>query len=127
MAILATGMVAFAQERKSRPAEKERIEQRMTKLTADLNLNEKQQVELKQLLEEQVAKRETKMAEMEKRREAGTKPSSAEKEEMKKEREAAQKNFQTKLRSILTNEQMKKWNALNEERKETLKSKQKEQ
>ena len=64
---------------------------------------------------------------MEKRREAGTKPSSAEKEEMKKEREAAQKNFQTKLRSILTNEQMKKWNALNEERKETLKSKQKEQ
>lgn len=124
MAILATGMVAFAQEAKghSDDAERiERIERRMTKLTTELDLNEKQQVELKNLLEEQLAKRDAKMAEIKKRKD-NTPPTDAERAAMKKEREVAQKDFQVKLEKILTKEQLKKWEASTKKREDALKT-----
>ncbi len=121
MAILATGMVAFAQENRRHQVESERIEQRMTRLTSDLELNEQQQADLKKLLEEQSEKREAKMAEMEKKRKTGVRPTDEEREAMQKERETAQKEFQTKLKSILTEEQFKKWEASSNERQEAMK------
>lgn len=121
MAILATGMVAFAQEAKGHSDDAERIERRMTKLTTELDLNEKQQVELKNLLEEQLAKRDAKMAEIKKRKD-NTPPTDAERAAMKKEREVAQKDFQVKLEKILTKEQLKKWEASTKKREDALKT-----
>lgn len=120
MAILATGMAAFAQEKQGHPGDTERIERRMTKLTTELNLNEKQQVELKSLLEEQLDKRDAKMTEI-KKRDNNTPPTDAERAAMKKEREVAQKDFQTKLEKILTKEQLEKWETSTKEREDALK------
>lgn len=120
MAILATGMAAFAQEKQGHPGDAERIERRMTKLTTELNLNEKQQVELKSLLEEQLDKRDAKMTEI-KKRDNNTPPTDAERAAMKKEREVAQKDFQTKLEKILTKEQLEKWETSTKEREDALK------
>lgn len=120
MAILATGMAAFAQEKQGHLGDAERIERRMTKLTTELNLNEKQQVELKSLLEEQLDKRDAKMTEI-KKRDNNTPPTDAERAAMKKEREVAQKDFQTKLEKILTKEQLEKWETSTKEREDALK------
>ncbi|AWM14272.1 hypothetical protein DI487_10675 [Flavobacterium sediminis] len=123
MAILATGMVAFAQEREGRKGHdreqltpEQRTELRVKKMTLDLDLNEKQQTEIKKLLTEQEAKRKAKMDEMKKLKETEAKPTADQRYEMQKERLDAQIDFKNKMKNILSKEQMQKWEEINAER-----------
>jgi Spy/CpxP family protein refolding chaperone len=113
-ALLVIGLSAFAQESKEKPSRSEmekltpeqRAEKHLKKLTSDLNLNEKQQEEVKKIIAEQSVKRESLKTE---RKERQT--------QMKEERTA----LHEKMKTILTPEQFEKWSANNEKMKAKVK------
>ena len=121
-ALLVVGMTTFAQEKEGRKAGSERltseqkVDLQVTKITKDLDLNEKQAKEVRALVTKQVAKREAKRAEMQ---ELKTKK----REEMKAQREAEQAAVSLEMKKILTPEQYAKWEKNREERKEGIKEK----
>lgn len=130
MAILAIGMVAFAQEEKKdfkreRFTPEQRTELRVKQMTLDLDLSDKQQVEIKKLLTEREATRKNKMEEMKKMKEEGVKPTADERFEMQKNRLDEQIDFKNKMKKILSKEQMDKWEAVRKDRKEKIEPKQK--
>lgn len=120
--LLVVGMTAFAQEKEGRKAGREKltseqkVDLQVTKITKDLDLNEKQAKEVRALVTKQVAKREAKRAEMQ---ELKTKK----REEMKAQREAEQAAVSSEMKKILTPEQYAKWEKNREERKEGIKEK----
>ena len=84
--ILAIALVAttltFAQDRKQgreKLTPEQQTELQVKKMTLDLDLDAKQQKEVKAILLEQAQKRQIKMAEMKAKREKGEKPSADEK------------------------------------------------
>lgn len=121
-ALLVVGMTTFAQEKEGRKAGSERltseqkVDLQVTKITKDLDLNEKQAKEVRALVTKQVAKREAKRAEMQ---ELKTKK----REEIKAQREAEQAAVSSEMKKILTPEQYAKWEKNREERKEGIKEK----
>ncbi|WP_309613644.1 hypothetical protein [Flavobacterium sp.] len=121
-ALLVVGMTTFAQEKEGRKAGSERltseqkVDLQVSKITKDLDLNEKQAKEVRALVTKQVAKREAKRAEMQ---ELKTKK----REEMKAQREAEQAAVSSEMKKILTPEQYAKWEKNREERKEGIKEK----
>lgn len=121
-ALLVVGMTTFAQEKEGRKAGSERltseqkVDLQVTKITKDLDLNEKQAKEVRALVTKQVAKREAKRAEMQ---ELKTKK----REEIKAQREAEQAAVSSEIKKILTPEQYAKWEKNREERKEGIKEK----
>lgn len=120
------GMIGFAQPGEGKRAKgnaEENVETMVKKMTETLGLNEKQQVEVKNLFTEQQKKHEAKRAEMKARKEKGTKPSDEEIAEMKKERIDDQLEVKTKLKAILTEEQYKKWEAVKKEKREGFREK----
>ncbi len=81
MIALVIGMIGFAQPGEGKRAKgnpEENVETMVKKMTETLGLNEKQQVEVKNLFTEQQKKHEAKRAEMKARKEKGTKPSDEE-------------------------------------------------
>ena len=120
--LLVVGMTTFAQEKEGRKAGSERltseqkVDLQVTKITKDLDLNEKQAKEVRALVTKQVAKREAKRAEMQ---ELKTKK----REEIKAQREAEQAAVSSEIKKILTPEQYAKWEKNREERKEGIKEK----
>lgn len=126
MIALVIGMIGFAQPGEGKRAKgnpEENVETMVKKMTETLGLNEKQQVEVKNLFTEQQKKHEAKRAEMKARKEKGTKPSDEEIAEMKKERIDDQLEVKTKLKTILTEEQYKKWEAVKKEKREGFREK----
>lgn len=126
IAFLVVGLTTFAQEGK--PAAKkaeiqkmtpqEKSELRLKRITAILNLNEKQQKEIAPILEEQQQKREQIVAEFKAMKEKGTKPTEEERAARIKQRSDDQKAMREKLQKILTPEQLSKWDAMVERNKE---------
>ncbi len=122
LAVLMVGMTSFAQEKpvgkKMDKAKMERLtpeqrnEQHLKKLTKDLGLNDSQQKQMATLLSEQSAKRESKKAEREKLMQA-----------KRAERNEEMKAFDTKVKTILTPEQSKKWDEMKAEKREKVKEK----
>lgn len=131
MAILVTGIVAFAQNGKrgqgrERFTPEQRTELRVKQMTLDLDLTDKQQVEIKKLLAEREMSRTTKMEEMKKMKEEGAKPTTDERFEMQKKRLDDQIDFKNKMKKILSKEQIEKWEETQKHKKEKMESRHKE-
>ncbi|WP_242607173.1 hypothetical protein [Flavobacterium sp. MEB061] len=96
----------------------ERDQAHLQKLTTDLNLNADQQKQVGQLLSE----RSTKMEMLKKsRKDSDAKPTDAERKAMKKQMEEDHKATDAKMKSILTADQYKKWEAIQKEHKDKMK------
>ena len=121
-ALLVIGITAFAQEKKVEKSEREKLtpEQKVDfqvkKLTTDLNLNEKQAKEVRNLVAKQVEKREEKRTEI---KEIKTQK----REEIKANLQKDQAANNEEMEKILTPEQFAKWEKIREERKERMKEK----
>ena len=96
----------------------ERDAAHLQKLTTDLNLNADQQKKVSELLSD----RSTKMAMLKKsRKDSGVAQTDAEKTAMKKQMKEDHKAYDAKMKSILTADQYKKWEAIQKEHKDKMK------
>lgn len=96
----------------------ERDQAHLQKLTTDLNLNADQQKKVSELLSD----RSTKMAMLKKsRKDSDVAPTDAEKAAMKKQMKEDHKAYYAKMKSILTADQYKKWEAIKKEHKNKMK------
>jgi len=96
----------------------ERDQAHLQKLTTELNLNIDQQKQVGELLSD----RSTKMEMLKKsRKDSDAKPTDAERKAMKKQMEEDHKATDAKMKSILTADQYKKWEAIKKERKDKMK------
>ena len=125
--ILAIALVAttltFAQDRKQgreKLTPEQQTELQVKKMTLDLDLDAKQQKEIKTILLEQAKKREAKMAEMKAKREKGEKPSADEKFAIKNEMLDNQIEHKAQMKKILKPEQFQKWEQNLENRREKM-------
>jgi hypothetical protein len=128
-ALLVVGLTAFAQNRKemgNRP-EKSKMEKfspeqhtqlMVKKLTLDLDLNAKQQEQVKQIIAEQGLKREWMRAERMAKKEDKKRPTADEQFAMKNKMLDEQIAMKNKMKTILSPEQFEKWNSLNNNRQE---------
>lgn len=116
-ALLFVGIVSFAQDMKQKPTRdqkenltpEQRNEKHLQKLTAELNLDKKQQDQVKQLLAERSAKAEKFK---DSRKDSKTKPTAEEKEAFKKQIETERAANDAKMKTILNADQYTKWTAL---------------
>jgi hypothetical protein len=124
-ALLVVGISAFAQDKKemekgSRRDEMEKFtpEQRnqlmLKKMTLDLDLNAKQQEQMKQIIAEQSTKREAMRAE----RKANQEKNSDEHFDRRSKMMDEQIAMKNKMKSILSPEQFEKWDAMKEKQQE---------
>lgn len=102
-ALLVVGVSSFAQDNTDRPQRsnmtpEQRTEQRIARMTKDLNLDAKQQEQIKQLYVDEAKNREARMAEMKDKKGQG-------REMMTEQRKA----MEGKMAAILTPEQLVKW------------------
>lgn len=125
-ALIMFSLTSFAQEKRGMKADRknmtseQKVEFQVKKLSNELSLNEKQIVEIRSLVKQEVAKRETKrndrLALQEKRKE--------EKKAMVETRKAEMQNENAKvsveMKKILTPEQFTKWEKMKEENKAKL-------
>jgi hypothetical protein len=120
MASLLIGMIAFAQPQKGKQdrTSEQVVENQVKKMTLDLDLNEKQQAELKALLTEQQAKREAVREEIKAKRAENQKLAKEEKEAIKGKFLDEKLAMKDKMKQILTPEQFEKWEANQQEREQ---------
>lgn len=127
VALLFVGLTNFAQEKKGivergERAEMEQLtpEQRnvlqLKKMTLDLNLTASQQKQLEPIIAEETNKREAKKTEMKARKETKKTLTANEKFELKNKNLDEQIELKAKMRKILTDDQMKKWEMKKEKR-----------
>ena len=128
--ILAIALVmttlTFAQDRKQgreKLTPEQQTELHVKKMTLDLDLDEKQQKEIKTILVEQSKKREAKIAAMKAKREKGEKPTADERFAMKNEMLDNQIAIKAKMKKILKPEQLTKWEEKQADRKERIEKK----
>lgn len=122
LAMILVGTTGFAQERKHRPEKggmeqmspEERDEMRLKRLTKDLNLDTKQQDQVRQLMIEQGKKRAAMMDERAKIMEAKKAERKAMRDQMQAERDAADQQ----LKTILNADQWAKFEKIKAERKD---------
>ncbi len=107
--------LTFAQSGEGK-REKSNPEKQLKEMTNDLGLSEKQQIEIKAILEEQSKKREKLREEMKAYKEKGEKPSDEKRAEMKKILIDEQLEMKTKMKKILSSEQLKKWQEIRKEK-----------
>jgi hypothetical protein len=121
-ALFFIGITAFAQEKEGRKMDREKLtpEQKVDfqvkRMSADLNLNEKQVADVKALVAKEVQKREAKRAEMKENKAEARK-------DMRAQMEADQAAMSADMKKILTAEQYAKWEKIRDERKEKMKEK----
>ena len=127
MALVMTTLT-FAQDRKGRGAgekltPEQQTELQVKRMTLELDLDEKQQKEIKTILVEQSKKRETKLAEMKAKKEKGEKPTADERFAMKNEMLDNQIAMKARMKKILKPEQFTKWEEKQADRKERIEKK----
>lgn len=133
-ALLVVSLSSVAQQRRERPNRDEmekltpeqRQEKHLNKLTTDLNLNAKQQEEVKKLLAEQSAKAAEFKAKREAKKDEQLLASAKERKEMAQKMKAEKEANDAKMKSILTSEQYTKWENDREIRKEKMLEKREE-
>jgi len=120
--------LTFAQE-KSKLSPQQQTELQVKKMTLDLDLDTKQQNELKTILLEQNKKRATKIAELKDKKKQGVKLSVDEKFDLKSKMLDDKIEHKARMKKILKPEQFQKWEKHQENRKKNdqKKSKQKRQ
>lgn len=124
--IMVMGLTASAQHRGGkdgkRMAPEDRVTMQVTKMTKALDLTEKQQGELKQLLTEKNKEHEAIIAKRKAFKEGGEKPSREEREAIKARMTEERKAVNEKIRKILTPEQFEKFEKIKEQRQERMKN-----
>ena len=88
----------------------------LKKMTLDLNLTASQQKQLEPIIAEETNKREAKKTEMKARKETKKTLTANEKFELKNKNLDEQIELKAKMRKILTDDQMKKWEMKKEKR-----------
>lgn len=128
--LLCVGFSIYAQEittkgkgNKEAKSPEKITEARLSKLSTELNLDSKQQEQIKPILAEQTAKMEAMMIKIKANKENGTTLTDAEKKEMKKNRMADKEATDSKMKAIFTPEQFAKYQAMIEAAKEKMKNK----
>jgi periplasmic protein CpxP/Spy len=104
----------------------QRNEAMLAKMTTELNLDAKQQTQIKPILAEQSAKMEAMRAQMKANKENNVALSDADKKEMRKQRMADKEANDTKMKAILTSEQFVKYQAMQEAGKAKMQDRQKQ-
>lgn len=135
VAVLLVGFLTFAQEKAEQKRErKARMENReslspeqqaeiqVKRMTLQLDLNTKQQGEIKKIVLEQAKKREAKKAQWKANKEAGKTISKDEKFAIKNEALDEQIAMKAEMKKILTADQFSKWEANHAERKDKMES-----
>ena len=117
--VLVISSLSFAQE-KSKLSPEQQAELQVKKMTLDLDLDTKQQNEIKNILLEQNKKRITKIAELKDKKKQGVKLSTDEKFEMKSEILDEKIEHKSQMKKILKPEQFQKWEQHQENRKEKM-------
>jgi Spy/CpxP family protein refolding chaperone len=121
--MLFSGLTTFAQEKKEgKPGKpdgekwsvEQKVAEKVKRIATDLNLNEKQVAEIKELLQKEIAQKEEKRAKIKAIREE-MRPTKEERESMKAE-----------MKRILTPEQFEKFVTIQKEKKNKLKEEFKE-
>lgn len=121
--LLAMGsLTAFAQERKMKREEftpEQKVELQVKKMTLELDLNEKQQKDLKGVLTQQSKKREEAKAKHKAAKDTDVKPTSDERFAMRSKMMDEKIAFKGEMKKILTADQMAKWEEHKEEHRES--------
>lgn len=136
-ALLLVGVCNFAQEanapkNKSGKGSKEmkspeqRTEAMLAKMTAELNLDAKQQAQIKPIIAEQSVKMEAMRVQMKANKESGVMPSDTDKKAMKKARMEDKAATDTKIKAILSPDQFVKYQAMQEAEKNKMKEQNKQ-
>lgn len=123
--VMLGALTSFAQERKmdqDKLTPEQRVELQVKKMTLDLDLNDKQQKDIKKLLTEQAKKREEGKAKREAAKKVGTKPTSEERFAMKSKMMDEQIAFKAEMKKILSEKQMEKWEEHKEDRMEKMRN-----
>lgn len=110
--VLVTTTLTFAQDKKERVAKltpEQQTELQVKRMTLELDLDEKQQKEMKTILAEQSKKREAKVSAMKAKKEKGEKPTADERFAMKNEMLDNQIDMKAQMKKILKPEQYTKW------------------
>jgi hypothetical protein len=122
---LCISVLTYAQERNG-AVEKMNAEQQtilqVKRMTLALDLSLKQQEDIKSLLLERAQKKAAHQLAQKTKKEKGEKPTASEKFEMHSQLLDAQIEFKSKMKKILSEEQFKKWEAMQEENKEKIKA-----
>lgn len=117
---LVLSLLTFAQEKKGaveKMSPKQQSILLVKKMTLSLDLNQKQQEEIKALLLERTQKKATHQLAQKEKKEKGEKPTATEKFEKQSQLLDAQIEFKAKMKKILSEEQFKKWDAKQHNRK----------
>ncbi len=125
VALLVVGLTTFAQEKEKKGDRKnmspeERTEMRVEKMTKELDLNETQQKQVKELLASQKENREEFIEKRKEIKETAEKATKEQRAEMKAKMEKNKEAIKSKMKTILTDEQYKKWESNMEEKKEKM-------
>lgn len=121
--VIMVSLTTFAQDRKMKMEDftpEQRVELQVKKMTLDLDLNDKQQKDLKKLLTEQSKKREEAKAKHEAAKKADTKPTTEERFAMKTKMMDEQIAFKAEMKKILNEKQMEKWEEHREDKMEKM-------
>ncbi len=122
--VLVISSLSFAQE-KSKLSPEQQTELQVKKMTLALDLDTKQQNELKTILLEQNKKRATKIAELKDKKKQGVKLSANEKFEMKSKMLDEKIEHKARMKKILKPEQFLKWEKHQENRTKKMNQKRK--
>ena len=122
--VLVISSLSFAQE-KSKLSPEQQTELQVKKMTLALDLDTKQQNELKTILLEKNKKRATKIAELKDKKKQGVKLSANEKFEMKSKMLDEKIEHKARMKKILKPEQFQKWEHHQENRTKKMNQKRK--
>jgi Spy/CpxP family protein refolding chaperone len=100
-------------------------DERLNKMTADLNLTPAQQEQMKPIIAEQTAKMDAMKAQQKANKEAGIQLSDADKKEMRKKMKEEKEANDAKIKNILTAEQFTKYQEMQKEQREKMMSQKK--
>jgi Spy/CpxP family protein refolding chaperone len=118
--LLVVGMTTFAQNgrtQKERVTPEQQVELQAKKMKLDLDLNDKQAVEIKKIMAEQSKKREAKRAEREAKKAKDVKPTADEMFQIKSQMLDEQIALKSEMKKVLTPEQFTKWEKIHADRK----------
>src|SRR5688572_31662445 len=109
--VMMVSLATFAQDRKMRMEEftpEQRVELHVKKMTLDLDLNDRQQREIKKLLTDQSKKREEAKAQREAMKSSDKKPTNDERFAMRSKMLDDKIAFKSEMKKILSGKQMEK-------------------
>jgi periplasmic protein CpxP/Spy len=127
--VMMGSLTTFAQDRKTKMEEftpEQRVELHVKKMTLDLDLNEKQQSDIKKLLTEQNKKHEAARAKHEAAKESGKTPTPEERFAMRSKMMDEKIALKSEMKKILNEKQMERWEELKDDRMEHMQNNRKE-